>query len=434
MRMYDLIAKKRDGFELTSEEIAYIVSGYTNGSIPDYQMSSFLMAVYFQGMNERETSDLTMAMAQSGDMLDLSLIGGIKADKHSTGGVGDKVTLVLAPMAASLGVPVAKMSGRGLGHTGGTIDKLESIPGFTTSMDPQRFIDQVNSIGIALTGQTGNLVPADKRIYALRDATATVESMPLIAASVMSKKIAAGAQVIILDVKCGSGAFMKNENDAVSLARLMVDIGDNVGRRTMAVVTDMDEPLGYAIGNSLEVVEAIETLKGRGSKDVLEVCIALGSLMLEGSGLASSDEEARSKLKASIRDGSALAKFREWISAQGGDVRAVDDYALLPEAKYIVNLVSPASGYVKHIRSDEAGAASMLLGSGRADKNDTVDHAVGITIDKKTGDYVSRGDILAKVHANDADKAHEALQRLEKAYELSDEEVLKPTLIKEIIK
>lgn len=434
MRMYDLIMKKRSGQELSTEEINYIVNAYTNGQIPDYQMSAMLMAIYFQKMNARETADLTMAMVNSGDIMDLSEINGVKVDKHSTGGVGDKVTLVLSPMVAALGVPVAKMSGRGLGHTGGTIDKLESIPGFITSMDSKRFIEQVNSINIALTGQTGNLTPADKKIYALRDTTATVESIPLIASSIMSKKIASGAEVIVLDVKCGSGAFMKTEEDAKKLARLMVDIGEHVGRSTVAVVTGMDEPLGCAVGNTLEVIEAIEVLKGRGSRDVLEVSLVLGSLMLVGSGIAESQTKARMMLEKTISDGSALNKFREWISAQEGDVRVVDDYSVFEQAKFRIEVKAPMSGYISHMKSDETGMAAMILGAGREKKGDPVDHAVGIELIKKTGDYVNKDDVIAIIDANDEAKAKESMQRLMNAYEFTPDAVKRQQLIIDIIK
>lgn len=433
MRIYDLIIKKRNGGELATEEINYLVSGYTNGKIPDYQMSAMLMAIYFRGMNPRETADLTMAMVNSGDILDLSLVDGVKADKHSTGGVGDKVSLVLGPMAAAVGMPVAKMSGRGLGHTGGTIDKLESIPGFITSMEPERFISQINAIKIALTGQTGNLTPADKKIYALRDTTATVESIPLIASSIMSKKIAAGADVIVLDVKCGSGAFMKTQEDAEKLASLMVDIGKSLGRRTTAVITDMDEPLGHAVGNANEVIEAVETLKGRGSKDVLEVSLVLGSWMLVGSGMEKSQQEAYRKLKQTIDNKSALNKFREWITAQGGDAGVIDDYKRLPQAKLVIDVNAPKSGYINHMDSDEIGMAAMVLGAGREKKGDDIDLAVGIDLLKKTGDYAKEGEIIAKIYANDENRAQSSIQRLIAAYTINETKADKTALIKKVI-
>lgn len=433
MRIYDLIIKKRNGGELATEEINYLVSGYTDGKIPDYQMSAMLMAIYFRGMNPRETADLTMAMVNSGDILDLSLVDGVKADKHSTGGVGDKVSLVLGPMAAAVGMPVAKMSGRGLGHTGGTIDKLESIPGFITSMEPERFISQINAIKIALTGQTGNLTPADKKIYALRDTTATVESIPLIASSIMSKKIAAGADVIVLDVKCGSGAFMKTQEEAEKLASLMVDIGKSLGRKTTAVITDMDEPLGHAVGNANEVIEAIETLKGRGSMDVLEVSLVLGSWMLVGSGMEKSQQEAYLKLKQTIDNKSALNKFREWITAQGGDAGVIDDYRRFPQAKLVIDVNAPKSGYINHMDSDEIGMAAMVLGAGREKKGDDIDLAVGIELFKKTGAYVKEGEIIAKIYANDENKAQNSLQRLLGAYTIKETKAAKGELIKKVI-
>lgn len=433
MRIYDLIIKKRNGGELATEEINYLVSGYTNGKIPDYQMSAMLMAIYFRGMNPRETADLTMAMVNSGDILDLSLVDGVKADKHSTGGVGDKVSLVLGPMAAAVGMPVAKMSGRGLGHTGGTIDKLESIPGFITSMEPERFISQINSIKIALTGQTGNLTPADKKIYALRDTTATVESIPLIASSIMSKKIAAGADVIVLDVKCGSGAFMKTQEEAEKLASLMVDIGKSLGRKTTAVITDMDEPLGHAVGNANEVIEAIETLKGRGSMDVLEVSLVLGSWMLVGSGMEKSQQEAYLKLKQTIDNKSALNKFREWITAQGGDAGVIDDYRRFPQAKLVIDVNAPKSGYINHMDSDEIGMAAMVLGAGREKKGDNIDPSVGIDLLKKTGDYAKEGEIIAKIYANDENRAQSSMQRLIAAYTINETKADKTVLIKKVI-
>lgn len=433
MRIYDLIMKKRNGGELAKEEIDYLVSAYTNGEIPDYQMSAMLMAIYFRGMNPRETADLTMAMVNSGDILDLSMVDGVKADKHSTGGVGDKVSLVLGPMAAAVGMPVAKMSGRGLGHTGGTIDKLESIPGFITSMEPERFISQINAIKIALTGQTGNLTPADKKIYALRDTTATVESIPLIASSIMSKKIAAGADVIVLDVKCGSGAFMKTQEEAEKLASLMVGIGKSLGRKTTAVITDMDEPLGHAVGNANEVIEAIETLKGRGSMDVLEVSLVLGSWMLVGSGMEKSQQEAYLKLKQTIDNKSALNKFREWITAQGGDAGVIDDYKRLPQAKLVIDVNAPKSGYINHMDSDEIGMAAMVLGAGREKKGDNIDLAVGIDLLKKTGDYAKEGEIIAKIYANDENRAQSSMQRLIAAYTINETKADKTVLIKKVI-
>jgi len=433
MRMYDIIMKKRSGEELSTREINFLVNGFNSGEIPDYQMSALLMAIYFQKMTARETADLTTAMVNSGETLDLSAIKGIKADKHSTGGVGDKVSLIMGPMCAALGLPVAKMSGRGLGHTGGTIDKLESIPGFTTSLDTDRFTEQVNSINIALTAQTGNLTPADKKIYALRDCTATVESMPLIASSIMSKKIASGAEVIVLDVKCGSGAFMKTLPDAQSLARLMVDIGDNVGRRTIAVITDMDEPLGRMVGNSLEVIEAIETLKGNGDARLVEVCLELGAWMLVGSGMACSHDEAFARLENTLHDQSALNKFREWIGAQGGDVRITEDYNILPQARNVTVYRADRTGYITGMRSDIIGMAAMVLGAGREKKGDRIDASVGIEMCAKTGDRVAKGDIIAKLYSNDNEKTKDALERLAKAYVIANERPKIAPVIKEVI-
>lgn len=392
--MVDLIAKKRDGYELSKEEIDFIIRGYTNGDIPDYQMSAFAMAVFFRGMTEEETAALTMAMVRSGDVIDLSKIEGMKVDKHSTGGVGDTTTLVLGPLVASVGVPVAKMSGRGLGHTGGTIDKLESVPGFHVEIDNEQFIELVNKNKIAIIGQTGNLTPADKKLYALRDVTATVDSIPLIASSIMSKKIAAGADAIVLDVKTGAGAFMKDFAGAKRLATAMVEIGKRVGRKTMAVISDMSQPLGYAVGNALEVKEAIDTLKGKGPEDLQELCLTLGSYMVYLAEKASSLEEARALLEASIREGKALETFKVFLSAQGGDASVVDDPTKLPQAKYRWELEAPEDGYVAEIVADEVGTAAMLLGAGRATKEATIDLSVGLVLHKKVGDAVKKANRL----------------------------------------
>ena len=432
MRMYDLIVKKRDGGELTKEEIDYIIDGYTNGDIPDYQMSAWLMAVFYKGMNARETADMTMAMVRSGDMLDLSAINGIKADKHSTGGVGDKVTLVLAPMVAAAGVPVAKMSGRGLGHTGGTIDKLESIPGFNTSLTEDTFVKQVNSIKIALTGQTGNLTPADKKIYALRDATGIVDSIPLIASSIMSKKIAGGADAIVLDVKYGSGAFMKTLEDASLLAHAMVDIGTEVGRKTVAVISNMNEPLGFAIGNSLEVKEAIDTLNGRGPKDLEDVCVELAAQMLYLAKVGDADS-LKDELRNRLKNGVAFNKFKEFISSQGGDVFAVENTDLLPGAKRKVELLSQETGYISGIDAQKLGFASMMLGGGRAKKTDSIDYGVGIVLNKKVSDYVEKNTTLATLFVNDEGKLSEVMELLKSAFSFSDVECEKEPLIAKII-
>jgi pyrimidine-nucleoside phosphorylase len=428
MRMVDLIEKKRDGHALTKEEIQFIIEGYTKGDIPDYQMSAFAMAVFFRGMTEEETAALTMAMVHSGDMIDLSNIEGIKVDKHSTGGVGDTTTLVLGPLVASVGVPVAKMSGRGLGHTGGTIDKLESVPGFHVEIDNDEFIRLVNQNKIAVIGQTGNLTPADKKLYALRDVTATVNSIPLIASSIMSKKIAAGADAIVLDVKTGAGAFMKDLDGAKQLAKAMVEIGKRVGRRTMAIISDMSQPLGFAIGNALEVKEAIDTLKGEGPKDLEELCLTLGSHMVYLAEKAASLEEARAMLEQAMKDGSALETFKTFLSAQGGDASVVDDPSKLPQAKYQFELEAKEDGYVSEIVADEIGTAAMLLGAGRATKESTIDLAVGLVLRKKVGDQVKKGDSLVTIHSN-TENIEEVKQKLYENIKISATSVKAPTLI-----
>lgn len=421
MRMYDIIMKKRNGGELSREEIEFFVAGYTKGDIPDYQASALMMAIYFQKMTEAETHALTMAMAESGDMLDLSGIRGIKVDKHSTGGVGDKTSLALTPMVAACGIPVAKMSGRGLGHTGGTIDKLESFPGFTTALTTEQFIRNVNRIGIAIMGQTADLAPADKKLYALRDVTATVDNMSLIASSIMSKKLAAGADAIVLDVKTGSGAFMKEEGDAMALAAEMVRLGNNAGRRTIAVISDMDQPLGFAVGNALEVEEAIETLRGNGPADFLELCMTLGSQMLIAGGKAADRSEALAKLQAVIADGSALDKLAEFVEAQGGDPKAVYDTGLLPKASVVHEVKSPAEGYLSHIACDEVGICSLILGGGRETKESVIDLSVGIVLRKKVGDFVKKGETLAVIHANRQEKLEEAQRRFLSACTITSE-------------
>lgn len=433
MRMYDLIMKKRNGGELSTEEINQMIIEYTKGNIPDYQMSAFLMAVFFVGMSEKETIALTMAMANSGEMVDLSAIHGLKADKHSTGGVGDKTSLVLGPMVASLGIPVAKMSGRGLGHTGGTIDKLESFDGFSTSLTTEQFINNVNNIKMAIIGQTGELAPADKKLYALRDVTATVDNISLIASSIMSKKIAAGADTIVLDVKCGSGAFMKTEEDAVKLGTEMVKIGRGIGRETYAIVSDMDQPLGYAVGNALEVKEAIDTLNGNGPKDLLELCLTLGSYMLIGTKKASDADEARAMLKETITSKKALNKFAEFVKAQGGDERAVYDTSLLPKASLTQDCYAASEGYISSIHSDEVGMVSLTLGGGRETKESKIDLSVGVVLKKKVGDYVKKGDVIATLYANSEEKLKAAKERFDKTYSYSDNEVKKLVFIKRII-
>ncbi|MFB7816139.1 pyrimidine-nucleoside phosphorylase [Paenibacillus chitinolyticus] len=403
MRMVDLIAKKRDGKELTTEEINFIIEGYTKGDIPDYQVSSLAMAIYFKDMTARERADLTMAIVNSGETIDLSAIEGIKVDKHSTGGVGDTTTLVLAPLVAALDIPVAKMSGRGLGHTGGTIDKLEAIEGFHVEISKDEFVNLVNEHKIAVIGQTGNLTPADKKLYALRDVTATVDSIALIASSIMSKKIAAGSDAIVLDVKTGAGAFMKTPEDAKELAHAMVSIGNNVGRKTMAVISDMSQPLGAAIGNALEVQEAIDTLRGQGPKDLEDLCLALGRQMVFLANKASSLEEAEEMLKEVIRNGKALEKFKEFIANQGGDASVVDDPEKLPKAKFLIEVPAREDGVVAEIVADEIGTAAMLLGAGRATKESEIDLAVGLMLNKKIGESVKAGESLVTIHANRED-------------------------------
>ena len=422
MRMYDIIMKKRNGGELSREEIEFFVEGYTKGEIPDYQVSALMMAIYFRKMTKAETHALTMAMAHSGDMLDLSAIKGIKVDKHSTGGVGDKTSLALTPMVAACGIPVAKMSGRGLGHTGGTIDKLESFQGFSTSISTERFIENVNRIGIAIMGQTADLAPADKKLYALRDVTATVDNMSLIASSIMSKKLAAGADAIVLDVKTGSGAFMKKEEDALALAREMVDIGNTAGRRTIAVISDMDQPLGRAVGNALEVKEAIATLQGQGPEDFVELCLTLGSRMLLVGGKAQTAEEARHRLETAIADGSALKKLAEFVEAQGGDSAAVYDPERLPKTAIIQPVPAPKGGYVQHIACDEIGICSLILGGGRETKESDIDLSVGLILEKKVGDKVSEGEPLAYLHGNDLQKLETAKARFLEAYRIGSDE------------
>lgn len=423
MRAVDLINKKRDGKELSAAELEFLVQGYSNGDVPDYQMSAFAMAVYYRGMTSAETAAMTLAMAASGEQVDLSPIAGIKVDKHSTGGVGDKTTLILAALAASVGVPVAKMSGRGLGHTGGTIDKLESIPGFHTELTREAFIRQVNDIGLAVIGQSGDLAPADKKLYALRDVTATVESIPLIASSVMSKKIAAGADAIVLDVKTGSGAFMKTVEDAEALASAMVAIGTEVGRVTSAVISDMDQPLGFGIGNALEVMEAVNTLKGQGPEDLTELCLALGAHMVVLGGKAESVDEAKVILKQKLQNGEALAKFADLIAAQGGDPSVLENLEQLPKAPFTLEVEATADGYVGSIQAEQLGLAAMLLGAGRATKEAEIDYAVGIVLRKKVGDAVKSGESLATLHIRTEDAGAKAVaERVRSAYEIVPEQ------------
>ncbi|SHF28918.1 thymidine phosphorylase [Desulforamulus putei DSM 12395] len=429
MRMVDIILKKRRGQELSTEEINFFIEGYTRENIPDYQAAAFLMAAFFQGLTPRETGDLTLAMARSGDQADLSSIPGRKVDKHSTGGVGDKTTLVLGPLVAAAGVPVAKMSGRGLGHTGGTIDKLESVPGFQVAMDNRSFLDQVNRVKLAVVAQTGHLAPADKKLYALRDVTATVDSIPLIAASVMSKKIAAGADAIVLDVKVGSGAFMKSPGEAFTLAGTMVDIGTRVGRQTVALVTDMDQPLGNAVGNALEVKEAIDTLKGKGPRDLRELCLTLGSEMILLAGLARDLETARSRLEQILDSGLALDKFREFITAQGGNAQIIERYELLPHAPIAQTVFADVEGYVREIQAEQVGLAAMTLGAGRATKDSAIDLSVGVVLHKKVGDKVNAGDPMFEIYATNRENAVLAEKIIRQAYSIGKEPPVRRNLI-----
>ncbi|MER2125664.1 pyrimidine-nucleoside phosphorylase [Solibacillus sp.] len=432
MRMVDIIEKKRNGEELTTPEIRFFVEGYTEGSIPDYQASALCMAIYFKDMTDRERADLTMAMVESGDQIDLSSIAGVKVDKHSTGGVGDTTTLPLAAMVAAVGVPVAKMSGRGLGHTGGTIDKLEAIEGFHVELTSEDFSKQVNEIGMAVIGQSGNLTPADKKLYALRDVTGTVSSIPLIAGSIMSKKIAAGADAIVLDVKTGDGAFMKTVEDSIKLAQAMVKIGNNVGRKTMAIISDMSQPLGFAIGNALEVQEAIDTLKGNGPQDLNELCYTLGAQMVVLGGKAQTIEEARKMLEEVVANGAALEVLKKFIAAQGGDASVVDDPSRLPQAKFKFDVPAKQAGYVSKIEADDIGTAAMLLGAGRATKESEIDLAVGLVLHKKVGDQVAEGESLMTIHAN-TEQVDEVLAKIYAHVHLSAEKVEAPKLIEAVI-
>jgi len=431
--MYDLILKKKQGGELSTDEIRYMIEGFTEGSIPDYQMSAMTMAICFRGMTPRETVDLTLAMRDSGDVLDLSGIKGVKVDKHSTGGVGDKTSLALTPIIAALGVPVAKMSGRGLGHTGGTIDKLECFNGFTTALSEEQFAGNVNTIGIAIAGQTANLAPADKKLYALRDVTATVDQMSLIASSIMSKKLASGSDAIVLDVKTGNGAFMKKLEDSRALAKEMVSIGTMAGKKTVAVITDMDQPLGRAVGNSLEVREAIDTLRGEGPADFKEVVFALGSQMLMLAGRAADEKEARALMEGVIEDGSALDKFAQFVRAQGGDAAPVYDTSLLPVAGKTLEVTAKESGYVHRILAEDIGIACMTLGGGRETKESAIDLSVGIILEKKNGDAVSDGEVLATIYGNDDAKMQAAYEKIAHAYEIAKEPAAFVPVVREYI-
>ena len=433
MRMYDIIHKKRNGGELSDEEIDFLVRGCTDESIPDYQLSAFCMAVYFRGMTDRETAALTLAMAKSGDCIDLSGIDGYTVDKHSTGGVGDKTSLIVAPIVAACGGKIAKMSGRGLGHTGGTVDKLEAIPGFRTELTPDEFISQVNNIGLCIVGQSGELAPADKKLYALRDVTATLESIPLIASSIMSKKLAAGSQGIVLDVKTGSGAFMKTAGESETLAKEMVAIGKAAGRKIAAVITNMDIPLGNYIGNSLEVIEAVKTLMGEGESDLTEVSLTLATQMLCFV-TDKSEEECRAMAEKAIEDGSALNKLREMITAQGGNADVVDDFSLFKQPKYQIEIRSEKEGFISHTDAEKIGIASVILGAGREKKGDPIDPSAGIILKKKTGDFVEKGQTLAVFHTDDSTKVKDAEKEFFDALTFSDTKPDNQKLIYKIIK
>ncbi|MGX4598819.1 pyrimidine-nucleoside phosphorylase [Faecalimicrobium sp. JNUCC 81] len=429
MRMYDIIRKKRDNHELSKSEIEFFVDKYSKGEIPDYQASALLMSIYLNKMNKEETVYLTEAMMKSGDVIDLSDIDGIKVDKHSTGGVGDKTTIALAPLVAACGGPVAKMSGRGLGHTGGTLDKLEAIPGFSIEMEADKFIKSVNEHKIAVCGQTASIAVADKKMYALRDVTATVDNISLIAASIMCKKLASGADAILLDVKTGDGAFMKTLDDSFELAKAMVDIGCGMNRETIGMITDMDEPLGFAVGNALEVIEAIETLKGNGPKDFVLLCETLGAYMLVLAKVCDNFEDGVQKIREAINSGAALDKLRVFIENQGGDKNIVDDYSLLPKAKNIVAIKAPKRGYISKIEAEEVGMAAMILGAGRETKEDTLDMAAGIVLEKKVGEYVNEGDVLAYIHYDREDKFEASKERFIGAYSIVEEKVEPKNLI-----
>ena len=433
MNIVDIITKKRDGGKLSKEEIEFFVNGYTKGEIPDYQASALLMAIYFQKMDKEETFQLTDVMRRSGDTIDLTAITGIKVDKHSTGGVGDKTTLIVAPLAAACGVPIAKMSGRGLGFTGGTVDKMESIPGFKTAMEPEEFLAQVNSIGMAVIGQTGHIAPADKKIYALRDVTGTVENLSLISSSIMSKKLAAGSDAIVLDVKCGDGAFMKTPEDASALGKTMCEIGPAAGKKTVALITDMNQPLGQAVGNSLEVIEAIETLKGQGPADITELSLRLAGTMIYVGGKASSVEEGDAMAKDALESGRGLDKLRQFIAAQGGNPQVVDDYSLFGPAKLSLDIVSDSYGFVQKIKAESIGLASQHTGAGRLRKEDPVDLSAGIYLHKKVGDKVAAGDVLATAYGNDQAKLEIGAAEAMRAFVIGDDAPEKEALVKEVL-
>ncbi|MDD2497977.1 MAG: pyrimidine-nucleoside phosphorylase [Desulfitobacteriaceae bacterium] len=434
MRCSEIIEKKRNGEILSCKEMEFLIDGYVKGLIPDYQIAAFLMAIYFQGLTEEETIYLTEAMINSGERIDLSSVTGVKADKHSTGGVGDKTTLVLGPLIAAGGIKVAKMSGRGLGHTGGTLDKLESIPGFRTQLSPEEFRENVNKLGIAVVGQTADLVPADKKLYALRDVTATVESVPLIASSIMSKKIAAGADVIVLDVKYGSGAFMKTAEQAKDLADAMVKIGLGLGKKMAALITNMDRPLGYAIGNALEIKEAIDTLKGKGPVDLSDLCLNLAGEIFYLAGKASDFSSGRELARGLLSRGAALDKFREFIAAQGGSKDVVETENLLPQADFRFTVQASVKGWINNMKTRDLGLAAMKLGAGRSTKDDTIDSGVGLVCYKKTGDYVEKGDTLAMIHANDEDQVDEVKKLVLQSYIIKETPPAEKPLIYGIVK
>jgi pyrimidine-nucleoside phosphorylase len=433
MIMTDLIAKKVEGKPLTQQEITYFIQGYTQGTIPDYQVSSLLMAIKFKGMNDQETADLTYAMMHSGDVMDLSSIQGVKADKHSTGGVGDKTSLVLGPLVAAAGLKIAKMSGRGLSHTGGTLDKLEAIPGMSIARTQKQFIEQVNRIGLSIIGQTGSLVPADKKLYALRDVTGTVQSVPLIASSIMSKKLASGADTILLDVKFGSGAFMKTLSHAKGLAQAMVNIGKAMNKDTRAILTDMDQPLGFAIGNILEVKEAIDTLKGQGPSDLTELCIYAGAMMLMQGGRVKTLTEGKRLLKNLIVNGQAFEKFKSFVSSQGGDIRYIEDPSKFEQSAHVINVVSDMGGYVESLNALSLGEIAMKLGAGRATKDDIIDYTAGIVLNKKIGDEVNQGDVLAVIHTN-LEQYEAWIVPLRDSFTISSAKVRAPKIIHATVK
>lgn len=432
--MLDIIVKKRNGIELSKAEIEYFIKGYVAGEIPDYQAAALLMAIYFKKLTVAETFEFTNAMRYSGDNIDLSPIHGIKVDKHSTGGVGDKTTFIVGPVASACGVPIAKMSGRGLGITGGTVDKLESIPGFKTSLEPAEFMKQVSEIGIALIGQTGHITPADKKIYALRDVTGTVENMGLIASSIMSKKLASGSDAIVLDVKCGNGAFMTDIESARELSKLMCQIGNSAGRKTVAMITDMNQPLGNAVGNSLEVIEAMDVLKGKGPADITELSAHVAGAMIYLGERAKTMEEGILMARQAMASGAGLEKLRSLIRRQGGDDKVIDDYSLLPVSKIKADVIAQKGGYVESIVAGEIGLASQRTGAGRMTKEDEIDHGAGIVLHKKVGDKVTKGESLATLYSGNKKKMAEALKIAEKAFEITKEKPDKPVLIKDVIK